>query len=81
MHFNTRNNEQLLLKHPPVGTNRYGRRAFSYTVPTVWSKVPDYIRNAPSLMSFKKQLNTYYFGIFRDCLMVASCVVRKSYRF
>ena len=30
MHFNTRNNDQLLLQHPPVGTNSYGRRAFSY---------------------------------------------------
>ena len=29
---------------------------------TVWNKVPDYIRNAPLVMLFKKQLNTYYFG-------------------
>ena len=26
------------------------------------NKVPDYIRNAPSVMSFKKHLKTYYFG-------------------
>ena len=30
MHLNTRNNDQLLLQHPSVGTNGYGRRAFSY---------------------------------------------------
>ena len=54
MHFNTRNNDQLLLQHPPVGTNSYGRRAFSYTTPTVW--------NASSVMSFRKLLKTYYFG-------------------
>ena len=53
MHFNTRNNDQLLLQHPPVGTNSYGRRAFSYTAPTVWNKVPDYIRSAPLVMSFR----------------------------
>ena len=62
MHLNTRNNDQLLLQHPPVGTNSYGRRAFSYTAPTVWNKVPDYIRSAPSVMSFRKHLKTYYFG-------------------
>ena len=62
MHLNTQNNDQLLLQHPPVGTNSYGRRAFSYTAPTVWNKVPDYIRSALSVMSFKKHLKTYYFG-------------------
>ena len=62
MHFNTQNSDQLLLQHPPVGTNSYGRRAFSYTVPTVWNKVPDYVRNASSVMSFRKPLKTYYFG-------------------
>ena len=61
MNLNTRNNDQLLLQHPPVGTNSYGRRAFSYTAPSVWNKVPDYIRNAPSVMSFRKHLKTYYF--------------------
>ena len=30
MHFNTRNNDQLLLQHSPIGTN-YRRPAFSYT--------------------------------------------------
>ena len=62
MHLNTQNNDQLLLQHPPVGTNSYGRCAFSYTAPSVWNKVPDYIRSAPSVMSFRKHLKTYYFG-------------------
>ena len=62
MHFNTRNSDQLLLQHPPVGTNSDGRRAFSYTASTVCNKVPDYIRSAPSVMSFRKHLKTYYFG-------------------
>ena len=60
MHFNTRSSDQLLLQHPPVGTNSYGRHAFSYTAPTVWSKVADYVRNAPSVMSFRKHLKTLF---------------------
>ena len=47
--------------NPPVRTNSYGCRTFSYTAPTVWKKVPDCIRNAPLAMSFRKQLKTYYF--------------------
>ena len=31
---------------------------FSYTAPTVWNKLPDDIRNARSVMSFRKQLKT-----------------------
>ena len=62
MHFHTRNTDQLLLQHPPVGTNSYGRRAFSYTAPTVWNKIPHSIRIAPSVMSFRKKLKTHYFA-------------------
>ena len=62
MQFNTRNNDQLLLQHPPVGINSYGRRAFSYTAPTVWNKIPHSIRIAASVMSFRKQLKTHYFA-------------------
>ena len=61
MHLNTRNNDQLLLKHPSVGTNRYGRRAFRYTAPIVWNKLPYKIRNAPSVTLFRKKLKTLYF--------------------
>ena len=61
MHLNTRNNDQLRLQHPSVGTNSYGRRAFSYTAPTVWNKLPYKIRNAPSVTVFRKKLKTLYF--------------------
>ena len=63
MLFNTRNNDQLLLQHPPLGINSYGRRALNYTAPTVWNKLPDDICNVPSVMSFRKQLQTHYFEI------------------
>ena len=61
MHLNTRNNDQLLLQHPSVGTNSYIRRAFSYTAPTVWNKLPYKIRNAPSVTLFRKNMKTLYF--------------------
>ena len=59
--FNTRNNDELLLQHPSVGTNSYGRRAFSYTGPTVSNKHPYKIRNAPSVTLLRKKLKTLYF--------------------
>ena len=49
------------LQHPSVGTNSYGRHAFSYTAPTVWNKLPYKIRNAPSVTLFRKKLKTLYF--------------------
>ena len=60
MHLNTRNNDQLL-QPPSMGTNSYGHRAFSYTAPTVWNKLPHKIRNAPSVTLFRKKLKTLYF--------------------
>ena len=61
MHFNTRNNDQLHLQQPPVGTNCYGHHVFSYTAPTVSNERPDDIRNAPSAMSFRKRLKKMLF--------------------
>ena len=46
-----------------MGTNSYGLRAFSYTAPTVWNKLPYKIRNAPSGTIFRKKLKTLYFKI------------------
>ena len=79
MHFKTINNDQLLLQQPPVGTNSYGCRAFSYRAPSVWNKVPDYIHKEPSVMSFRKQLKALYFGHLSR--LIVSCLFRTSYRF
>ena len=57
----TRFNDHLLLQHPPVGKNNYGRRAFSSTAPTIWNKIPLPIRSAPSILSFRQHLKTFYF--------------------
>ena len=54
LHWLPVNNDQLLLQHPSVGTDSYGRHAFSYTALTVWNKLPYKIRNAPSVTLFRK---------------------------
>ena len=64
MKVNTRSGDHLQLQHPPVGTNNYGRRAFGYSAPTVWNKIPLQIRLAPSIFSFRKQLKTFYFSYY-----------------
>ena len=56
MQFSTQNNDQLLLQHPPAGTNSYGRHVSSCTAPTVLNKIPHPICIAPSVMSFRKEL-------------------------
>ena len=62
-----------------MGTNSYGRRAFSYTASTVWNKLPYRIRNAPSVTLFRKKLKTLYFKTSR--LPDGSALsVRKSIR-
>ena len=53
IHFITRNNDQLLLGHIQL--------ILTAILPTVWNKVPDYIRNAPLVTSFRKQLKAHYF--------------------
>ena len=80
MHLNTRNNDQLLLQHPSVGTNSYGRCAFSYTAPTVWNKLPYNIRNAPSVTLFRKKLKPLYFKTSSRPPDDSTLSVRKSIR-
>ena len=67
MHVNTQINDQLLPQHPSVGTNSYGRHAFSYTAPTVWNKRPYRLSNAPSVTLFRKNMKT-----------LSPCLVWKS---
>ena len=61
MHLNIRNNDQLLLQHPSVGTNSYGHCAFSYKAQIVWNKLPYKIRNAPSVTLFRKKIENTIF--------------------
>ena len=51
-----------LLVIPPVQSS-YERRAFSFAAPTVWNSLPIYIRDAPSIETFKTRLQTHFYTI------------------
>ena len=48
--------------HVPAVKTTIGDRAFSSASPNVWNSLPLSIRLAPSLLSFKNQLKTFYFN-------------------
>ena len=55
---------QNLFHRPPtrdVATKYYGERSFSVAAPSMWNKLPFAIRNADSLMTFKRLLKTHLF--------------------
>ena len=59
-----RSGSQCLFHRPPtrdVATMYYGERAFSVAAPSMWNKLPFAIRNADSLMTFKRLLKTHLF--------------------
>lgn len=57
-----RSSNQQLLQEPPT-KRKFGDRAFSVAGPKLWNNLPDEIKNAPSVDSFKKKLKTFYFLI------------------
>ena len=42
-------------------TVKYGWRAFSVVAPVLWNELPDCVREAKSIESFKSRLKTHYF--------------------
>ena len=49
---------EISVEGPP---NSYGHRAFSYTAPTVWNRLPYKIRIAPSITLFRKKIENTIF--------------------
>lgn len=49
----------LLVTHRSL--NRYGDRSFYFAAPRLWNNLPNHIRTAASLSSFKRSLKTYLF--------------------
>ena len=63
--YNLRSNNKFLLAIPPsLNTNKFEDRAFSFAAPTLWNSLPDYVRNALTLLTFKKNLKTHLFEKF-----------------
>ena len=50
-----------LLLIPKTKMVNYGDRSFSKAAPQLWNNLPSYIRNSPSVESFKKKLKTFMF--------------------
>ena len=59
---NLRSSGKRFLTIPKV-SRIAGSRAFSFSFPTLWNSLPEQIRNAPDLHSFKKQLKTHLFRL------------------
>jgi len=47
----------------PRTRTKFGDRAFSVAGPTVWNSLPESVRSAETLASFKRKLKTYLFNI------------------
>ena len=56
-----RSSDKKLLQVPHFKLKTYGGRSFSYIAPYLWNQLPDAIRQAPSLATFKFNLKTYLF--------------------
>lgn len=60
--YSLRSDNSLLLYVPAARTYKtLGDRAFSYSSPYLWNRLPNYIRNLKSLQLFKSHLKTYLF--------------------
>ena len=45
----------------PATKTAFGARAFSVTGPTYWNQLPETVKNAATVNTFKRRLKTYYF--------------------
>ena len=59
---NLRSSSKNLLCHPSKGnTVFYNDRAFCTAAPKLWNQLPDHVRSAPSISTFKSALKTFLF--------------------
>lgn len=61
-----RSSSRGLLRNPPMSCRTlatYGDRSFSIAAPREWNRLPDHIRNAPTVQCFKSRLKTYLFNL------------------
>ena len=59
-----RSSSRSLLCTPVIKSKTYGGRAFSTAAPQLWSAIPEYVKNAESVVSFKTKLKTFLFRKF-----------------
>ena len=58
-----RSADRALLVVPRHNLERYGRRSFSRTGPTLWNALPEDLRSTECMNKFKAHLKTFYFKI------------------
>lgn len=58
-----RSADQLLLEVPRSKRKLRGDRAFSIAAPKLWNGLPLYVRQAPSLSTFKTRLKTHFYSL------------------
>ena len=58
-----RSSKKNLLVVPAFNLNSYGRRAFSVVAPLLWNSLPQNIRDAESLDTFKRRLKSVLFKL------------------
>ena len=56
-----RSSQQQLLTVPRCSLRTYGNRSFAWASPTLWNALPQTIRSACSVESFKTSLKTHLF--------------------
>ena len=67
---NTRSSSHTmpLLNRPAYSKATFGYRSFSVASSYVWNSIPNDVRCAKSLLSFKSRLKTYLFcSVYNDC--------------
>ena len=80
---NTRSSSYTLplLNRTAHGKATLGDRSFSFASSSVWNSIPNDIRCAPSLSSFKSRLKTYLScSVYKD-RAVSLCIVWPCYSF
>ena len=56
-----RSASRSLLKVPSSRTSTYGPRSFRVSAPKLWNELPEQLKLAPTLATYKRQLKTYLF--------------------
>ena len=56
-----RSSSRSLLCIPSIKSNSYGGRAFSAAAPKLWNSIPEYIKRAETVETFKIRLKTFLF--------------------
>lgn len=58
-----RSSQKNLLVKPLPNLKIFGHRSFEYAAPGVWNSLPDNVKSAESIATFKKRLNTHLFRL------------------